>query len=440
MLTYYRTFGDAYPNRACSDYVINPSFSYALDGKNTLITTSHGGWVILNRDEYNLLFEGSVEKDTNLYAILEGTGIILTRNNQMDVLRGSCQKRSYLNRAPNRLILWSYGKESGESDNSFEEIGFKSVDFFLSIPQLDDRVYIEFRGEFLSQYPFIQKIMNYAMAVGWREKKEVLFTIVSSPYLMTDEIALDMANRRVRYQVYFDGSNLAIDGMRKIGQYKLRSVQLLVFPLDYIGQEARLVNECIALGLNRITIKYADSSHSVEKYRKTNLTSEEYYDFWKETLELVIEYNRNGISLVEGQTRELLQNIILPGSRSTGARRPCGAGISQLVVDLRGRILACYCADWLEMGNIFTDTYNEVITAENGVGARCLTSDLLPKCSTCAFNAYCGHCPVQCLQQHGSSLLEEPDDFECRSYIRMIPYLFKKLGNVEDAKILTKWV
>lgn len=440
MLSCYRKFGGGLPDESPSDYVINRCFSFSLGAEDTLVTTNQGGWVILNKDEYNLLFNGAVEKDTSLYAALEQTGIILTLSNQANILRISCEQHAYLNRAPTRLVIWSYGSKLDEVDDRLEDIGSKAVDFFLSIPHLHDQVHIEFRGDFLSRYPLIQKIMNYAMIVGCRKKKEVFFYIVSSPHLMTDKIAMDIANRRIQYQAYFDGSDLAIAGLKKIRLYETASVQLLAFPLDHVGQEARLVHECVTLGMHRINVKYADASHPVEKYRKASLAPEAYYHFWKDTLEFILERNRKGFFLVEGQAQELLWNIIVPGAKSMSSRRPCGAGVSQFIIDLTGRILACYCAEWLEMGSVFTDTYDAVITSANGVTARCLAGDLLPKCSVCAFNAYCGHCPIRSLEQHGSSLLEEPDDFECQSYIQMIPHLFKRLKDVEDAKILTNWV
>jgi len=414
-----------------------------------LITTNHGGWAILTGEEYNLLLEGAVEKNTNLYADLDRTGIILTRDNHTDILRNSCEQHAYLNQAPNRLVLWASDSELGRANDKtqedrFEQIGFKAVDFFLSIPQLIDQVHIEFRGDVLSRYRLIQKVMNRAVRVGWQKKKEVAFTLVSSPHLMTNEIAMDIARREVSYQAYFDGSTSAFDGLMKFQPYLSRGrmprIQLIVFPSDHISEEVRLVRDCIALGLNQVMIKYADISHPVEKYQRTDLTPAAYYYFWKDTLELILQQNRNGVLLVEGQTKALLQNIIVPGANSSDSRRPCGAGVSQLIVDLAGRILACYCAGWLEMGSVFTDTYDMVITSTNGVTARCLASDLLPKCSTCAFNAYCGHCSVRSRQQPGTSLLEEPEDFECQSYIRMIPYLFNTLRSMKDAKLLRKWV
>ncbi|MDE0019636.1 MAG: SPASM domain-containing protein [Candidatus Poribacteria bacterium] len=450
LLTYHRNFRDlTIRSRKSSGFVMNRCFSFPLDSENTLITTNHGGWVILNRGEYSLLFEGHVKRDTKLYAILERTGIILTRDSQTDILRTSYEQHLYLNRTPNRIVIWGSDNESnGLGDEMFgdrlEEIGSKAVDFFLSIPQLHNRVHIEFRGNFLSQYYLLQKVMNYAMIVGWKKKKEVTFTLVSSPHLMTSQIARDIMRRRVQYNAYFDGTDEAIDGLKKFHQhrrlYPMSLIQLIAFPLDYIGQETRLVGECVALGLNRIMLKYADYSHPVEDYRQTNITSLQYYNFWKDTLELIVQYNRNGIPLIEEQTKALLRNIFVSGARSPEARRPCGAGAAQLIVDLTGRILACYCSDWLKMGSVFTDTYDTVINSENGLAARCCASDLLPKCSTCAFNAYCGHCPARSLQQHGTSLLSEPDDFECQSYIQMIPYLFNKLKNVKDAELLTKWV
>ncbi len=445
LLTYYKRFEGNYPNGDNSDYVMNRCFSYELDGENTLVTTSHGGWVILNRSECDLLLEGKVKKDKNLYSVLERTGIILTPRNRTGFLRISCEQYAHLNRAPTRLIIWYNSKSSGlEEGERLKEVGSKAIDFFLSIPHLFDHVDIEFRGDVLSQYDLVRELVIYAMRVSCRKKKRAVFTIVSSPHFLTDEIVMDFIRLQIRYRAYFDGSASATNGLKKfkphLQTYQRLPIQLIAFPVDHIGREALLVDTCIALDQYRLTLEYADASHPVKKYRTTDLSSEVYYNFWKNTLELILQHNRDGVFLAEGQTRELLKSIIVRSANSGATRRPCRAGISQFIVDLSGRILACYCAEWLEMGNVFTDTYDAVITSENEVTTRGIAGDLLPKCSTCAFNAYCGHCPIRSLRQHGSSLLEEPDDFECQSYIRMIPYLFKKLGDVEDAKILTKWV
>ena len=94
------------------------------------------------------------------------------------------------------------------------------------------------------------------------------------------------------------------------------------------------------------------------------------------------------------------------------------------------------------MGNVLTHTYDQIITSQVAQAVRGVASETMPKCNSCAFNAYCGHCQVRSFYQHGSPLPEGPDDFECERNLKMIPYLFKKLiddGN-PDKEILESWV
>lgn len=94
----------------------------------------------------------------------------------------------------------------------------------------------------------------------------------------------------------------------------------------------------------------------------------------------------------------------------------------------------------LVMGNVLTDTYDDVFTSDTAMALRTIASETLPKCQSCPFGPYCGYCVARGINQHGSPIPNIPLDFECQIYREMIPHLFRKLLNRDDALILSSWV
>jgi hypothetical protein len=70
-------------------YVVNHYLSRKLSDENFLVTTEHGGWAILNTDEFRLLRHGKVEYSSDLYNVLSHEGIIINENN-LGLLSSQC--------------------------------------------------------------------------------------------------------------------------------------------------------------------------------------------------------------------------------------------------------------------------------------------------------------------------------------------------------------
>ena len=78
------------------EYVSNKYMVRKLKEDSFLITTEHGAWVVLNKKEYDLLRLECVERDPNLFNILEGKGIIITARNLNLIIDLFRKKKSYL--------------------------------------------------------------------------------------------------------------------------------------------------------------------------------------------------------------------------------------------------------------------------------------------------------------------------------------------------------
>lgn len=160
-------------------------------------------------------------------------------------------------------------------------------------------------------------------------------------------------------------------------------------------------------------------------------------------LDVVLDKNRAGDSFVEQQTAYLLGNMLNASHSYMCLRRPCGCGISQVVIAPDGTLHGCDGArsvPMLTLGNVVTDSYDEVYTSATARALRTLSPEALPHCQECAFGAYCGYCVARGINQHGGPIPDMPADFECQIYQQIIPYLFTKLLDRNTAILLDRWL
>ncbi len=368
----------------------------------------------------------------------------------------------------NMACVYCHAKSQSLSRKEWDmddEVLYKTVDFFFSVPrQGRKQMRIEFQGgEPLLRYDLIQKAMDYAMQRAEAESIELSFAIVSNLTLMSDEIAQDIKERgNVKLCSSLDGPPLVHDRQRVYpsgrGTYedvvrwaeKLKEEYdifvpfLPTFTVNGLGHEREIVDEYIERGVNILYLRYVNYlGRAYESGYDVGVTPEQFVGAWKRTLDYVLEKNRGGHSFREGKTAYLLGNVLNPAHAYMCLRRPCGCGISQVIVGHNGTIHGCdggRSVPMLIMGNVLSDTYDEVFTSDTAMALRTLAAETLPECQTCPFGPYCGYCVARGINQHGSPIPNIPLNFECQIYREMIPHLFRKLLNREEAAILNSWV
>ena len=479
MLTYFRTEYGKYPRTCTEAYELNEHFVDEIDDEHTLVTTRHRAWVVLEHHEYELLTEGRLEENLDLYSTLEDLGIILTDRNINDVARLYAERYQYLSRPPALFIMIptkrcnqgcgychsssQYVKPQDSGWDMTEEIAFKTVDFFLSIPRADSsNFHLEFQGgEALLCYDYVQKIMDYAIKQAAAQGATVSFYIASNLTLMTDEIAEDVKRRgNVRMGSSLDGPKDIHDTQRpmKGGGSAYEKVVYWVkrlrekFGMDigvlstvskrHLNREKEVIDTQINLGMNQLTASRF-LHYGEKRYRNKMLTAEEAFESWKRSLEYILEKNKQGQFCVEAGTVYTMEKLLTLNRNFMCDRRPCGAAMSQIAVDQFGDIYACdegRSMPELAYGNVATDTYDDIITSETAMFSRSLATEVLPMCNTCPVQAYCGACLVRGQSYHGHPVPEPAGSFECELHLKMAPYLIKKLMDEDTAKILTNWV
>jgi radical SAM protein with 4Fe4S-binding SPASM domain len=218
---------------------------------------------------------------------------------------------------------------------------------------------------------------------------------------------------------------------------------LPTFTVNGLGREKEIVDEYIARGVTAMNLRYVNcTGRAYESGYEIGLTAEEFVQAWKVALDYSLEQNRNGQRFFEQQAAFLLSNMLNATFAYMCLRRPCGCGVSQVTVGHDGAIHGCdggRSVPLLVMGNVLTDTYDEVFTSDTALALRTIASETLPQCQSCPFGPYCGYCVARGINQHGNPIPNVPRDFECHIYSQMIPHLFQKLLNREEALLLNQW-
>jgi len=477
MYTLFRTKMEL--NDPPSDFLVNEYFTFPLDSQNILLTTRHRAWIILTKQEYNLFRNGQVNQAPHLFSTMRSLGFIFSNHEIQRIAEQYCKRYHFLvippylfivvptNRCNLKCIYCQAKSEpvsAGKERDMTEEMLYKTIDFYFSIPRIGKEFHLEFQGgEPLLRFDLVKKAMDYVEKKAQALDIPCTFVICTNLTLMTDQIAAEIKERgNVELSSSLDGPKALHDSQRcdadKKGSYdqvtywidrlyEKYDIKVSLLPTcsrRTIGYERELVDEYLRYRNQKIYVRYVqDLGRAYEEcYHEIGLSPLEYIELWKAVFEYCLEKCRNGQLTIETTARFLLQNMLIPEAHYMCIRKPCGCGISQLTVAPDGSIYGCDGArsiPMLKLGHVSDTTYDELITSEGARALRTLAAECLPLCESCPFSPYCGYCVARGINQHGSPIPKIPLDFDCQIYREMIPYLFKRLMNREDALILNQW-
>lgn len=487
MLTYFRDIQINKSIKITKDYSENKYFEFELVKGKFLITTRHRAWVILSKTEHQLLLSREVHKSPKLFKILFVLGVIYTKDNISNTIQQYKDKYHYLNQPPFLNIIiptlrcnlkcdycQSCSGPNVKKKDLTKSRAKKIIDFIFSIPRPSKRVHIEFQGgEPLLKWDIIKYIIEYTKKES-KKRKFLLpsFSITTNLLLINDKIIKDIINYR-KNRISFNVTT-SLDGPRKIHdsqrkypnnegsydkviysinllqkKYKIRVSTLSVITQNSLFHEKEIIDELIKHDLTNfkfLPINLTGRAYDKYKKEKNNnlyISAEQFFNFWKNSLEYIIKLNEKGVKIQEKSTVLLLSNLLSVKADYMCMRKPCGAGISQLEFGYDGTIHACdggKNVKELELGNIKTHTYKDIIMSQTISKLRSITSENLPICRNCVWGPYCGYCVARGINQHGQFEPKIPNDYDCILYGKIIPYFFKQFLNKKRAVLFSTWV
>lgn len=460
-------------------YKIN-YFNFKERKNNYLITNDIGEYTFLSKENfYKLmkkeLFDEETEKE------LVNKGFIYKINEELftDEMATKLRKQKEYLLVPTTLHIFVVSKECNfnciycQAGNLSQKKNYKmsketakrAVDIALESPS--DYLTFEFQGgEPLTNYEVIKYIIEYSKEIS--KEKHIEYNLVSNLVMLTDEMIEFFIENEVSIctsidgneklqninRIYKDGNSYK-ETTKKIKYLQGKGIRVNAIETTTkysLGEYKEIVDEYINLGMESIFIRPLTKLGKADNnWKKIGYEAEEFLEFYKKTLEYILEKNREGIFLSEGHSNIFLKKILLHQPVNyMELRSPCGGAIGQLAYYYDGNIYTCdegrmlseMGDDSFKVGNVYTDNYNELMQCDC-TKTICISSciECLPHCSNCVYMPYCGTCPVINLAQDENIFMKNPREYRCKIYGGILDILFDYIENNSEVKeIFKKWI
>ncbi|MBM3245842.1 MAG: His-Xaa-Ser system radical SAM maturase HxsB [Candidatus Omnitrophica bacterium] len=460
-----------------------------LNGSGYILTNEVGDYCLLDSGSLDLLLSGDLQRLTSQkYDELRNFGIIRDRHSLDRLARKFASKNYFLERGTSLHIVvvtlrcdhkctYCQSNSRGLREKQFDmdkETARCVVDRIFESPNRD--IIIEFQGgEPLVNLETLKFIVEYAKDKNVRANKNLAITIVSNLSFMNKQILRYFMDNDVAVCTSLDGPehvhnrNRVASGARNShrntvkwiktinAEYKKHKLYhrmnslatLTKFSLKYPRE---IVDEYVRLGFKEMHLRpVSPFGNSRRLWRKLGYPADGFIGFYKKAMDYIIELNLKGNAFLERTAAVFLKKIITDRDPNfLDLRSPCGAVIGQLAYYVNGdvytcdegRMLASMGDDNFKVGNVFEHTFRDFF--DNPVTkAMCVASylDDLPGCSDCAYNPYCGICPLYNYFAEGNIFSQAANSRTCRINSAVLDYIFEKLQDKRiREEVFLKWV
>ncbi|MFH2008459.1 MAG: His-Xaa-Ser system radical SAM maturase HxsB [bacterium] len=464
-------------------------FRQFADGR-LLLTNDTGAHVWITPADLDAFLGGTLDPGAPLHRELADKGFVLSPEAEQRLIERIRQRNDHLYQGPilhilittlrcNQRCRYCHASRKPMTAHSFdmdEQTARRTVDVIFQSPS--PTLTIEFQGgEPLANWDVVRLVVEDAYRRADEQGRQVDFTLVTNLSLL-DQDKLDyLVDNGVMICTSLDGPAALHDHNRPLkdgsshaetvrwmdrinAAYQARGLDtslayvnaLATISKKTLSQPRALVDEYVSRGFKVVHLRPLNPFGFGEKiWKREGYSAGDFLAFYREALHYIVELNRQGVEIQEKTASLFLTRILTDHNPNyMDLRSPCGAGIGQIAYNYDGRVYLCDEArmvsamgdDLFCIGNVAEHTYDELIRHES-VGSLCLASCLesLPGCSDCAYQPYCGVCPVYNFQMQGNIFHVHPTNDRCKVQMGILDTLFDLLreGGDEVRGLLDHW-
>jgi His-Xaa-Ser system radical SAM maturase HxsB len=441
-----------------------------------LLISDTGDWIALDKKKYKQFISLKLE-DAEFIKILEKKGLIITQDNTNLIIDKYKKRYQYLDyKTPlhiisitgrcNQRCLYCHSSAEPENRNDLDldkKTAKKIIQFIFNYP--GDKLRVEFQGgETTLNKNVIEYIVTEMKSINKKYKKDIEFSLVTNLLSYDVEFIEWCICENISLTTSLDGPrelhdknrpsfkkesshDLVTQNIQEIKDlYDKRIGCLMVTTKDSLNQWKEIIDEYVSKDLKEILIKPLNKLGTANKtWDKIGYNTESFLEFWKKSMDYIIELNKKGTKIRERYAYLAAVKILTdydPGY--TDFRSPCGAIIGQLNYSYDGSIYTCdegKAFEIFRIGNVFEDSYQEIInkqTTKKIVEASLLDNYI---CDNCAYKPYCGICIVKSYGSEGNLIPKIPMNFEHKFHKFVFDYIFEKIiFDPEVKKIFESWL
>jgi len=458
---------------------INPPFRFKKIKDKYLVTNDYFDWLFLSENEFNQLKEDKVEKNSELYKKLVKENFIIDNHAQShELIERKRSHNSLLFKGPslhiivltkrcNHACIYCHAAAKCENNDKTLDLSKENAKKFVEIIMTSPNKFItiEFQGgEPLLNFEILKYIYEYSQELNKKYKKDLTYALVTNLELMTDEKLNYFIKKKIKLCTSLDGPKILHDKNRpsvnisssydnvvswiKKGEKRgIKFGALVTISKESLKYPKEIVDEYIKLGHSMVHLRELNFlGKAVGTWKNIGYTAEEFIDFWKQSIDYIIELNKKGKFFTERTCIILLQKILNKFEMNfLDLMSPCGAIIGQIAYDYNGKIYTCDEArtigdEIFQIGDTNSKSIPKIVTSQKSVNIISSTFNDSYFCDYCAYKAYCGVCPVCHYGETGSPISDILRTSRCKVRIAQFDYLFEKLQDPKTRKILENWV
>ncbi len=462
-----------------------------FDKDNYLLTNDVGKYVFLAEADFKKFITGKLKKQDKVYKELKENLFIKDDSYQPELVSQFSQKNNFLNYGPslhimvvtlrcNHRCIYCHASAGDVKDKSLDmdmptaknivDLIFKSNNQALAI---------EFQGgEPLLNWPVVKFVVAYAREKNKLEKKDLQLRLVSNfslldqkkmKFLMDNQVlfctSLDGDEETHNYnRIFTEGNSYTetVKWIKKINQaykdkYKgkkknyFRVGAVITVSRKTLKNYKKVIDTYLDLGFKNIYLRYLNPyGFALQAKEKIWYTAEEYIDFYKNSLDYILEKNYQGKHFYETTAITYLFKILLNKDRNNfDIRCPCGAGIGQLAYNYDGDVYTCdegrmisrMGDDMFKLGTVAENNLEELLN-NNLCKSICLAScsNGLPGYEKNVYQPYLGICPVYNYSVYNNIFQAPQNNIKFKIDEAIVEYLFTKLQNKKNKDIFEEWL
>jgi len=355
------------------------------------------------------------------------------------------------------------------------ETAKKVVDtiFFTNSPNLT----IEFQGwESLVNYEVVQFVTTYAKERALHLKKNLSLVMVSNLTLMTEEKLKWLLDEGVDICTSLDWDKVTHNNnrtwfkewnsfekvtywMKRVDEEKQKRWMWKIWALLTVTKETipkykAIIDTYIKLGLDSIFLRWLNPyGFAAAEIDELAYESDDWIEFYKKSLDYIIEVNKKWTFFTESITRVYLQKIFNPVDPAfMDIRSPSWIAVWGVAYNFDGKI---YASDesrmlWRMWDDAFfmteatdnpEENYKNMINSDvTKIAVQSSTLDWLPWYNEHVYKPYLWVDIIHNYKTAGNLYNPLVKDEKIKIQIAIIDYIFEKLQNPEDEKILMSWL
>lgn len=352
----------------------NNYFNFKQWKDQYLLTNEFGKYIFLGKEDFKYLINKQYEKLSRdvqvqlqekffIYDVKDDVFIEQVLNSYRDhkqyLFSATSLHIFVLTNACNMCCVYCQAQDSAQEKKGKmdRETAKKAVDIALQSP--NQYLTFEFQGgEPLLNFEIIKFIVEYSQEK--KNDKVITYSLVTNTLLLQEEMLDFFEKYPISVSTSLDGDQKIHDGnrpqitgegtfrfvssnIRKMKQRGIRTSAVETTTKRSLKSPEKIINTYRDLGLYHLFIHpLMPLGYAKEHWSEIGYKPEEFLEFYRQVIQILLEYHKNGIFMSEGHARIFLRKILTGYSENyMELRSPCGAGIGQLAYYYDGNIYTC---------------------------------------------------------------------------------------------------